>query len=173
MTVFDAGTAVGGAGRGVGTAVTVFATGATIAVSLACLTRRRLEWLSLAAVVAAGIAADLSVLALWRRIENEPYGKVTGVAFVWTFLALIGLGLTLAVRKPDDLARILYLGALAAVGVAGLVSSWLVVTAGNVLRAPTEIIGNDDLLRVLGAALVLLAALWFGALAASRIERAS
>ena len=38
---------------------------------------------------------------------------------------------------------------------------------------PFAAIGDDDLLRALGAALVLLAALWFAALAASKLTPAS
>jgi hypothetical protein len=34
-------------------------------------------------------------------------------------------------------------------------------------------LGDDELLRLLGASLVALAALWFSTLAASRIERAA
>jgi hypothetical protein len=170
IAVFDAGSAPGGIGRGLGSALTIFAAGATVSVALACLKRGRLEWASFAAVVAAGVAIDLSVLALWQQIENEAYGKVAGVAFVWTFFALIALGLTLAVGRPSHAAYSLYLGALAAAVLAGVVATWLVATAGNVFNGPSEIIGNDDLLRVLGAALVMLAALWFGALSLSRVD---
>jgi len=84
--------------------------------------------------------------------------------------------------------------------VAGLISTWLIATAGSsdvetevqvtdagtVETVPGETgefeteeigyysyfdIGDDSMLRVLGALLVLIAALWFGALAASRLER--
>jgi hypothetical protein len=170
IAVFDAGSAPGGIGRGVGSALTIFAAGATLTVALACLKRGELEWLSLGAVVAAGVSVDLFVLALWQKIENEAYGKVTGVAFVWSFFALIGLGLTLAVGRPSRPAYSLYLGALASAGLGGVVATWLVATAGNVFNGPSEVIGNDDLLRVLGAALVMLAALWFAALAMSRLD---
>ena len=56
----------------------------------------------------AGLAIDLLVLAVWLEIDSEAYGKVAGVAFVWTFFGLIALGLTLAVGAPAELARALY-----------------------------------------------------------------
>ena len=68
---------------------------------------------------------------------------------------------------------------------AGLISTWLVATGGGDSGAsgdfsdrgpfgvPFAAIGDDDLLRALGAALVLLAALWFAALAASKLTLAS
>ena len=114
---------------------------------------------------------DLLVLALLLEIDNEAYGKVAGIAFVWTFFGLLVLGLTLAVGSSGDLARALYLAAVATTAVAGLISTWLVATAGSVFGDPVEVIGDDGLLRALGAAFVLLAALWFAALAASRLER--
>src|SRR5207253_2957113 len=115
----------------------------------------------------------LSVLALWRDITDETYGKVTAVAFVWTLVGLVALGLTLAVSRPPPPASFLYAGALGAAAVAGLVATWLVATAGNVLGGPSQIIGNVSLLRVLGAALLVLATLWFSALTSSRLGRSS
>ena len=58
---------------------------------------------------------------------------------------------------------------------AGLILTWLIVTTGG-SATPTSAVGIEDLtdeslLRPLAAALVLLAAHWFGALAASRLER--
>jgi hypothetical protein len=55
--------------------------------------------------------------------------------------------------------------------VAGLISTWLIATAGNVFEGPSELIDNGSLFRALGASLVVLAALWFAALTASRVER--
>ena len=121
----------------------------------------------------AGLAIDLLVLAVWLEIHSEAYGKVAGIAFVWTFFGLIALGLTLAVGAPAELARALYLAALVTIGAAALISTWLVATAGSVVGNPVDVLGDDGLLRALGASFVLLAALWFGALAASRLERAA
>jgi len=188
-------------GTGLGIAFIVFLTGGTIACALGCLRRRIAELVALGSIVAAGLATDLTVLAIWLEIDNEVYGKIAGVAFVWALFALSILGLTLAVGTPRRLARALYLGTVASTVAAGLISTWLIATAGGSDRetvvgvsepgtletAPGETgefvtaeefwyspffeIGNDSLLRVLGALLVLVAALWFGALAASRVER--
>ena len=46
----------------------------------------------------------------------------------------------------------------------------VVASAGPV---PVDQFGNESVLRPLGAALVVLAALWFAALAASRVQRVS
>lgn len=167
-------------GTGLGIAVFIFLTGATLATALACLKRKQAEVIALVSIGAAGLAMDLLVLAIWLDIDNEAYGKIAGVAFVWSFYALIALGLTLAVKTPRSLARPLYLGAMVVTVLAGLISAWLVVSGSSediVASAGPEVIpgavlGDDDLLRALGAALVLLAALWFGALAASRLEDA-
>ena len=186
-------------GTGLGVACIVFLAGGTIACALGCLRRGRAEIVALGSIVAASLATDLIVLAVWREIDSEAYGKITGVAFVWSFYALVILGLTLAVGTPHNLARLLYLGAVLATVVAGLISTWLIATAGSgdvgtesqlsdtvtPETAPGETgdletvgigysffdIGDDGLLRALGAVFVLLAALWFGALAASRLVR--
>jgi hypothetical protein len=65
-------------------------------------------------------------------------------------------------------------GALAAAGAGALISTYLVLTTGGGdLDGGTSVLGlalgDDALLQVLGVMLVLLAALWFGALAASRL----
>jgi hypothetical protein len=153
--------------------VIVFVAGATIAVAIACLGRSLLRWVALAAVVSAGVTIDLFTVALWRNITSETYGKVAGVGLVWTLVALVALGLTLAVGRPAPPAAVLYGSALGAAAVAGVVTTWLIATAGNVLEGPSQVIGNGNLLRVLGAALVLLATLWFSSLAASRLQRAA
>jgi hypothetical protein len=177
IAVFDADSDIGAAGTGFGIALLIFETGATAACALACLVRGRLEALSLGALVAAGLAVDLFALAIWLEIHSEAYGKVTGVAFVWALFGLVSLGLSLAVQPRDALARWLYLGAIGASLVAGLFATVLILDAGgNGLVAsagpvPVTQFGNESVLRPLGAALVLLAALWFGALAASRVER--
>src|SRR5262249_35666946 len=159
----------------------IFETGATAACALACLVRGRLEALSLGALVAAGLAVDLFALAIWLEIDSEAYGKITGVAFLWSLFGLIILGLSLAVHPRDALARWLYLGAVGASLLAGVFATVLVVDAGgngtvfssSTGPVPIAPFGTESVLRPLGAALVLLAALWFGALAASRVDRAA
>ena len=177
IAVFDADSDIGAAGTGFGIALLIFETGATVVCALACLVRGRLGALSIGALVAAGLAVDLFALAIWREIDSEAYGKVTGVAFAWALFSLIILGLSLAVQPRDALARWLYVGAIGASLLAGLFATVLIVDAGGngvVASAgpvPVEHFGNESVLRPLGAALVVLAALWFGALAASRVER--
>jgi hypothetical protein len=178
IAVFDADSDIGAAATGFGIALLIFETGATAACALACLARGRLEAVSLGALVAAGLAVDLFALAIWLEIDSEAYGKVTGVAFVWALFGLIILGLSLAVHPRDALARWLYLGAVGASLLAGLFATVLVVDAGgdglvgSAGPIPVERFGNESILRPLGAALVVLAALWFGALAASHVARA-
>jgi hypothetical protein len=170
-------------GTGFGIAVVVFLSGATIVVGLACLARRRAELVALAGVAVAGVALDLLVLAVWREIEDETYAKIAIIAGAWTFYALIALGLALAADARGRLSRALYLCALATTLVAGLVSTYLIVTAGDEQPVSDDFsdeslytfgvdIGQNDLLRVLGLAFVLIAALWFGTIAAQRLERA-
>ena len=176
--MLDADSVTAAFGTGLGIALLIFLTGATLAAALACLRRGRVEIIALVSIAAAGLAMDMLVLAVWLDIDNEAYAKIAGVAFVWSFYALIALGLAIAVETPRSLTRPLYLGAVVVTVVAGLISAWLVVSGSTedvVASAgpesiPGAALGDDDLLRALGAALVLLAALWFGALAASRIE---
>jgi hypothetical protein len=179
IAVVDTDSAPAGVGVGVGVAVTVFAAGATIVCGLACVARHRLELAGLAGVVVAGLSVDLLVLAMWLDIESEAYGKIVGIGFVWTFFGLLVLGLALAVAPTGEPARAAFLAAVAVTAVAGLIASWLVATAGtsgdgglSVFGSPVELVGDDGLLRALGAAFVLLSALWFAALAAGRLERA-
>ena len=160
--------------NGFGIAALIFLTGATIACALSCLVRRRMEYLALAVLVASCLAIDLIVLAIWLDIDSEAYAKSAGVAFVWSFFGLVVLGLVLAVPRPERLARGLYVGAIAAAGAGALISTYLVLTTGGGdLDGGTSVFGlapgDDALLQVLGVMLVLLAALWFGALAASRL----
>ena len=179
IAVFDADSDIGAAGTGFGIALLIFETGATAACALACLVRGRLEALSLGALVAAGLAVDLFALAIWLEIHSEAYGKVTGVAFVWALFGLVSLGLSLAVQPRDALARWLYLGAIGASLLAGVLATVMVIDAGGTGvgfssttgPAPAIPFGNESVLRPLGATLVVLAALWFGALAASRVSR--
>jgi len=175
IAVIDADSSGSAVGVGAGTAVTVFLAGGTIACALACLVRRRTEILALGGIAASGLAMDLFALAIWREIDDQTYGKIAAIAFVWTFFGLLMLGLTLGVRPRESLAKALYLGAMVAAGVAGLIASWLIATTGDAVSAISpfgfESISDDSLLRPLALALVLLATLWFGALAASRLEQ--
>jgi hypothetical protein len=153
--------------------------GGTIACAFACLARRRAEVLALGALVAAAVAVDLAAIAVWLDVDMEAYGKLVGVAFVWTFFALILLGLTLAVQPRDTLARTLFLAATVTGLLGGAIATVLIVSAGEsgaeVASYPIPIgaLGDQSLLRPLGATFVVLAALWLGALAASRVERTS
>jgi hypothetical protein len=131
------------------------------------------------AIVAAGPAIDLVVLAVWLDIDDDAYAKAAAMAFVRSLFGLAVLGLTLAVPEPRRLPRALYTGALRSAVVGGLIATWLVVTAEDDNTAGAGDsgtffigslpIGDDALLQVLGVMLVLLAASWFGALTASRL----
>lgn len=178
IAVVDTDGSQAGFGVGIGIALLIFFSGATIACALACLARRRLELVALGALVAACLTIDLVVLAIWLDIDSEAYGKTAGVIATWSFFALVVLGLALAVAAPQRLALALYAGAVTAAVVSGLVSTYLIVAAEDEEVGGTGAetgfagplpIGNDSLLQVLGAMLVLLAAFWFGALAASRL----
>lgn len=184
IAVIDADNVAAGFGVGIGIAFVIFLAGATIACALACLKRGRAEIVSLTSIVVSGLAIDMLVLAAWLEIDDETYAKTAGIAFVWSFFSLVILGLTLAVGIVQKLAWSLYLGAMLVTGLAGLISTWLVATGGGngasgdfsdsgPFGVPFAAIGDDDLLRALGAALVLLAALWFAALAASKLAPAS
>jgi hypothetical protein len=180
IAVIDADNVASAFGLGFGFAFLVFLTGATIASALACLKRGRIEIVALGSIVAAGLASDMFVLAAWQEIDNEAYGKITAIALVWSFFALVALGLTLAVGATEAHARSLYLAAVAATLTAGVIATWLTATAGDggvvtegggIESVPVALIGDDELLRALGISLVLLATLWFAALVASRLER--
>jgi hypothetical protein len=177
IAVLDADNDFAALGIGFGIAWIVFLSGGTIACALACLTRGRLEALSLGALVAAGLAVDLLVLAIWLELDSEWYGKLVGVAFVGALFGLVVLGLSLACRPRDALATWLYYGAVGA-SVLGAVTSWLLIltTGGDdfgtsVLGQPVGFDAGSDFVRPLAAILVVLAALWLAALAASRVER--
>jgi hypothetical protein len=177
ITVFDASNRYSAIANGLGILLLVFLGGATIACGLACLARHRLEVVSLVGLAAVGLFVDLTALAVWLDIESEAYGKLTGVAGVWTLFALLILGLTLAVQPRDPLGRWLYLGAVAASVLGGVLASVLILDAGgDEFGAPTTVFnlgsfGNQSVLRPLAAVLVVNATLWFAALAASRVER--
>ena len=178
VAVVEAESVASGFARGFGIAFAILLAGGTIAAAVACLARRRAEIVALAAIAAAGLSIDLLILAVWLDIDDEGYGKLTGLTFVWSFFALVVLGLVLAVGSPQGLARALSLGTIGIAVVGALVSTWLILTAGDgdvgivAGGAPVPFTGaaEDELLRLLGASLVLLAALWFATLAASRLE---
>lgn len=183
IAVIDADNVATSFGTGFGIAFLVFLSGATIACALACLARGRLEWVALGSTVVAGLALDLVVLAIWREIDSETYARIALIASVLSFFALIILGLTLAVDRPERITRWLYFGAVGSTIGAALVSTYLIATTdgsssesgsdtGVIFPTPVESVGEDELLRVLGVALVLLATFWFAAIAAHRLERA-
>lgn len=180
IAVLDANRVASGFGVGLGVAVLVFVAGATVVCALACIVRGRAELVALAGILVTGLALDLLVLAVWRDIDSETYGKAVGIGLAWSFFGLLAFGLMLAVSGRGGLARWLYYGALAAITAAGLISTYLVATAGGttVSTDVTTTIGavpvssaDDELVRVLGLAFVLIATLWFGAIAADRYER--
>jgi len=179
IAVLDADHVTSGFGIGIGVALIVFVAGATVVCALACLARGRAELVALVGVAVAGVALDLLVLAVWRDIDSETYGKVVGIGLVWSFLALLAFGLILAVNSPGRLARWPFLGALGSIAAAGLIAAYLIATAGGAtvgvdittLGIPVDST-DDELLRVLGLAFVLVATLWFGAIAAHRYEQA-
>jgi hypothetical protein len=177
IAVLDADSDIAAVGIGFGVTVLVFQTGGTVACGLACLARRRLEALSLASLVAAGLAIDLFALAIWLEIDNEAYTKLTGIAFVWAVFGLVILGLSLAAQPRDALARWLYLAAVGAALLAGTLATALVLDAGSgeivstAAPVPVGQFANESLLRPLAAVFVVLGTLWFAALAASRVEK--
>jgi hypothetical protein len=177
IAVLDADSELGALGIGVGVTFFIVQGGATIACGLACLARRRLELVALGGLTATGLAIVLFPLALWLEIDNETYAKIAGLAYIWSFFSLIVLGLTLATQPADPLARALHLGAVGASLLGGILATALILSAGgnDVVPIagpfPSAAVGNQDLLRPLAAVLVLIATLWFGALAASRVER--
>jgi hypothetical protein len=177
VAVLDADGTGSAFGTGFGLAWAITIAGAATAAALACLKRGRLEIVALGSVVAAGLALDLLILAVLADIDNEAYGKVTGVAFVWSLFALVVLGLTLAAGVARDFGRWLYLATAAVAILGGLIATWLIGTAGEedtgflyAFYGFGEESAGDELFRVLGACLVVIAALWFATLAATRVE---
>jgi hypothetical protein len=176
IAVLDADSDVAAVGIGFGVATVIFIAGGTIACALASLARGRLEALSLGALVAAGLAVDLLVLAIWLEIDSETYGKLVGIAFVGALFGLLILGLSLASQPRNPLARWLYFGAVGASLLGAILATVLIITTGGDDVVPTAgavplDFANESLLRPLAAVLVVMAALWFAALAASRVER--
>ena len=177
IAVVDADNGFSAFGTGFGITILIVLSGATIACALACLTRRRLEVISLAGLVAVGLFMDLVVLAVWLDIGDESYGKFVGVAGIWSLFLLLSLGLSLAAQPRDPLGRWLYVAAIGASLLGGILGSVLVLDAGGDGLAPTrslfgvESLANESVLRPLGVVFVVNAALWFAALAASRVEK--
>ena len=177
IAVLDADSEIGAFGLGVGVTLLMLQGGATIACGLACLARRRLEVVALGGLVAAGLAIVLFALAVWLEIDSETYVKLAAIAYIWSFFALVVLGLTLAAQPVETLARALYLGAASASLLGGLIATALILSTGggDVVPIagpfPYAALGNEDLLRPLGAVFVVIATLWFCTLAASRVER--
>src|SRR5262249_55954733 len=107
----------------------------------------------------------------------ETYSKIVAIAYLWSFFALIALGLTLAIQPLDALGRRLYVAAVGASILGGLIATVLVGSTGSedvvpsASPIPVSTFGNDNLLRPLAAVLVLVASLWFATLAATRVER--
>jgi hypothetical protein len=177
IAVLDADNEYAALGIGFGVVWIVVLAGGTIACALACLARGRLEVLSLGGLVAAGLAVDLLVLAIWLDIDEEWYGKLVGLALAGALFGLVVLGLTLACQPRDALGRYLYFGAVGASLLGAFVAWMLILTTGGDDFAPS-VFGNrvgfdagNEFTRPLAAIVVVLAALWFAALAASRIER--
>jgi hypothetical protein len=164
-------------GTGFGVVWSIVVSGATMACALATLSRGRLVALSLGALVAAGLAVDLLVLAIWLDIDSQTYGKLVGIALVGALFGLVILGLTLACRPRDAIATWLYFAAVGASLLAVAIAWILILTTGDEDFTPSafgSVVPFDaasDLLRPLAAVLVVLAALWFAALAASRVQR--
>jgi hypothetical protein len=176
IAVLDADSDIGAVGIGFGVTFAIFTAGGTIAAALACLARGRLETLSLGALVAAGVAVDLLVLAIWLEIDSETYGKLVGIAFVGALSGLLILGLTLACQPRDHLALWLYFGAVGASLLGAILATVLIIDSDDGVAPAPSIVGvetftNESLLRPLAAVLVVMAALWFAALAASRVDR--
>ena len=164
-------------GTGFGVVWSIVVSGATMACALATLSRGRLVALSLSALVAAGLAVDLLVLAIWLDIDSQTYGKLVGIALVGALFGLVILGLTLACRPRDAISTWLYFAAVGASLLAVAIAWILILTTGDEDFTPSafgSVVPFDaanDLLRPLAAVLVVLAALWFAALAASRVQR--
>jgi hypothetical protein len=179
IAVLDAGDGLSALAIGFGITWFIVLGGATMACGLACLARRRLEPLALGSLVAAGLAVDLVVLAIWLEIDSKAYGQLVGVAFVGALFGLAILGLSLACRPRDALATWLYYGAVGASLLGAVLAAALILTTGGEdFESSGELFDvvpvgftNDGLLRPLAASLVVAAALWFAALAASRVER--
>ena len=175
IAVLDADNGYSALGIGFGIAWTIFLSGGTIACALACLARGRLAALSLGTLVAAGgrrpsRSGDLA------RHRGRDVRQARRDAFVGALFGLIVLGLTLACQPRDALARYLYRRGRCIASRRRAPRGphphdrWRRLQARGVRPARGLRFGND-LVRPLAAVLVVLAALWFAALATSRVER--
>jgi hypothetical protein len=177
IAVLDAETASTSLATGFAIALLVFLAGGTIACALACLRRGRATAGALLALLSACLALDLLVLAIWLEIDSEVYGKFAGLAFVWTLFGLTALALTLAVSPAARLAHVIYRAAIVAIVLAGALASWLVLTSGGAMGfGDVSDLGlipggpdDDGELQALGVLIVVVATLWFAALAADRL----
>ena len=106
------------------------------------------------ALAALGVAALVGLVAVF---DAESVTSGFGNAF-----AILLAGGTIAAGVACLARRRAETVALAAIAAAGLAVATPVPLTGA---------ADDELLRLLGASLVLLAALWFGTLTASRLER--
>lgn len=162
-------------GVGFGVVWAMVVAGGTIACGLACLVRGRLGVLALGALGAAGLAVDLAVLGILLDLDNEAYLKLVGVAFVGSVFGLVVLGLALACSPRDTLARSLYYATVGLALLGAALAAVMILSSGaeDVVAAarPVPFGLAGDLLRPLAATMVVLAALWVAALAASRVER--
>jgi len=129
-------------GTGFGVVWSIVVSGATMACALATLSRGRLVALSLGALVAAGLAVDLLVLAIWLDIDSQTYGKLVGIALVGALVGLVILGLTLACRPRDAIATWLYFAAVGASLLAVAIAWILILTTGDEDFAPSAF-GSD------------------------------
>ena len=168
-----------GTGFGIGVAVMIFIAGGTIACG-ARMPRRGDEprLLALASDRGAGLAIDLLRRSpIWLEIDDETYGKIAAIAFVWTLLRLAraraharGAAASRAARasalrrRHDRVSRRrthrLVAHRNGGGGPVGLASPVGLVRRHHRRRACCA---------CSRASLVLLAALWFAALAASRL----
>ena len=181
IAVLDADHVASGFGIGLGVAFLVFAAGATVVCALACLARGKAELLALASVIVAGVALDLLVLAIWRDIDSETYGKVVGIGLVWSFSRTAGVRADARGEQPGQGSH-----AGRSSGLSGRSPGRPDLDVSHRdrgrhhrrsgrhdhdRRVPVSS-SDDELLRVLGLAFVLIATFWFGAIAAHRYEQA-
>jgi len=136
-------------------------------------------------LVPSGVDPELPEDTAWHRVDALPamafdHGPITrdGRERLRAKLSYSNIGFALA---PEEFTlselRDLYAAALGATLLAGAIVTILVVSTGSgdivpsASPIPVSGFGNDDLLRPLGAVLVLVATLWFAALAATRVDR--
>ncbi len=176
ISIVDADAAAGAVAQGVGIGVITFAAGAVFVCALACLARRTLELVSLVAIVVAAIALDLAVIGVWLDVQNDAYGKVVGVAFVWTLVLFFVLALVLAASEQGRVSRVLFAVTALAYAAVGVLLSDLVLRGEDAVEDPFGLLGNgigSAELRLLGAAFVIGAASWLATVTTARLQRSS